>query len=381
MSLRNYLLHRKDKDNGRYLLFKSSVPFKSLLTQWTKAPAVSGILEDKIGKDERDASSGAYLDGDGTRELRLTGYATTAFTYIDHTTGLEVADTTDASADFLVPSNGMDSVTVDGYTGYFEGGNQDTVVELINSNGDVLKATIQNATNSDRVSDVTVYSEMDMTGYTEQLLYEVYPIPVTAGLFDFSAKNLPSRKWWFEDGTTSEDERPAVTLATDQTVYLTGDFRNSVNLEISDNGTNNLYVGDLGDLPLLTNYANFYGCLNLTGDISSLSNITNYANFGNCVNLTGDISSLSNVTNFASFNSCSNLTGILDPHANLQYLYLTNTGLSINDVDQTVINLDTNTTRTNGTLNLSGLQRSSASTTAINSLIALGWSVTDATVV
>lgn len=185
-------------------------------------------------------------------------------------------------------------------------------------------------------------------------------LEVTAGLFDFSVTNANNLLWVFADGSTSTDIKPTRTLTEDQTVKVYCDDWSKSNIVFRDNDTNTNYVGDIKVLKRLRYYANFYNCANLTGDISALSNISYYASFGNC----------------------ANLVGVLNPHPSLRYLYLNNTGLSINDVDQTVINLDTNTTATSTrALNISGLERSTVSSSAIASLITKGWSVTDATVV
>ena len=207
-------------------------------------------------------------------------------------------------------------------------------------------------------------------------------LEVTAGLFDFSVTNANNLLWVFADGSTSTDIKPTRTLTEDQTVKVYCDDWSKSNIVFRDNDTNTNYVGDIKVLKRLRYYANFYNCANLTGDISALSNISYYADFYNCANLTGDISALSNISYYASFGNCANLVGVLNPHPSLRYLYLNNTGLSINDVDQTVINLDTNTTATSTrALNISGLERSTVSSSAIASLITKGWSVTDATVV
>jgi hypothetical protein len=60
---------------------------------------------------------------------------------------------------------------------------------------------------------------------------------------------------------------------------------------------------------------------------------------------------------------------------------LSYTGVSSADLDTSISNLNTITTVTSGTLKLSGLTRTGASTPAINALINKGWSVTDAKVV
>lgn len=187
---------------------------------------------------------------------------------------------------------------------------------------------------------------------------QVFPLVCTAGLFDFSIINGENVLWVFPDGTTSTADRPTRELIEGGTVLLFCTNFSSGNIEINSNSTDSNYVGDLADFPTLTYYADFSNT-NVSGDISALSNLAFTARFAN-----------------------TNVSGVLNPHPKLRYLHLQNTNLSQNDVDQTVINLDNNTVAT-GTreLNIRGLKRTSASTGAINSLIAKGWNVTDAEVV
>ena len=235
--------------------------------------------------------------------------------------------------------------------------------------------------------------------FSGQKAKQVFFITMQAGLMDFSITNGEGVLWLFPDNTTSTADRPSITLAEAGTVFLYCDDFTKADIEISDNTTDTNYIGDLSDLPPLTYltsfsnagvtgdidalsnltyYANFYNT-NVTGDISNLSNLTYFARFYN-TNVTGDISNLSNLTYYANFGNAP-VTGVLNPHPSLRSLYLYGTNLSTNDVDQTAINLDTNTSRADGTLNISGLNRTSASTDALNSLLAKGWSVTDGTVV
>lgn len=207
------------------------------------------------------------------------------------------------------------------------------------------------------------------------------PIRMDAGLMDFSITGADNLKWYFPDGTTSTSTQPAKTLTEPGVVYAVCDDWSKGTIEVIDNNTDPKYVGNTSDLEYLTYLANFGNCTNLTGDISSLSNLAYYANFYGCSNLTGDILNLSNLTNYANFYGCSNLMGVLNPKPTLNHIDLRVTGLSISDVDQSIINLNDVTTVTDGTLRLTGLQRSSASTGAINSLVAKGWTVSDATVV
>jgi len=93
------------------------------------------------------------------------------------------------------------------------------------------------------------------------------------------------------------------------------------------------------------------------------------------------LSSLSNLTTTLVLSNCPLITGVLSPKATLSYIDISYTGVSSADLDTSISNLNTITTVTSGTLKLSGLTRSSASTMAINALITKGWAVTDATVV
>ena len=150
----------------------SLIPFRSDVLQYTKAPATDGILRDrKPGvttgiPDGRTQPETNVLDGDGTRKLRFT-YISTALTYVDYTTGLTENGTTDTNGDFLIPTNGVASLTIDGYTFYFEGGNQDIKCAGHNSSGQTIYGEIQNSTSSDRIQSDAVESNQDLVGYTE----------------------------------------------------------------------------------------------------------------------------------------------------------------------------------------------------------------------
>jgi type IV pilus assembly protein PilA len=210
---------------------------------------------------------------------------------------------------------------------------------------------------------------------------EVLVIRMNTGLMDFSVTGADNLKWYFPDGTTSTLERPAVTLTAPGVVYAICDDWSKNTIAVNDNATNGNYIGDLSDLSSLTHFVICDNCYNITGDISFLRNITYYANFYGCTNLTGDISALNNLTFFARFNYCVNLTGVLTPTSTLKYAYLSSFGISTPDLNQSIINLNNVTEINNGILDIRGLIRTNISDDAINSLIAKGWNVLDATVV
>jgi hypothetical protein len=248
----------------------------------------------------------------------------------------------------------------------------------------------------------------DLTGSTGKTSkfgkIEVFPIVCAAGTCDFSAKFVGNRTWYFADGTTSTVERPAKVLATEQTVYLVGNF--NARSEINDNNTNALYKGTLNDIPKgLESSLILVSCTQATGSLSDLQgrikfvlstancslitgdllhlkgNITSFLNL-NFNNITGSLDSLgSGIQDFISLRGC-NVNGVLDPNPNMRTLNVQNTLMSTSDVDSTVIALDTKTTATGTrTLTLTGLNRTVASTAAVTSLRAKGWTVNDATVV
>jgi hypothetical protein len=205
----------------------------------------------------------------------------------------------------------------------------------------------------------------------------ILPIVHGAGLMDFSIEGGSDVMWKLADGTISYSTRPVKTLpAGTSYLYCSNLWANGV--AIKSNGTNKNYVGKTSDLSNLTYSASFNNT-EVTGDIASLSNLTYYASFNN-TEVTGDIASLSNLTYYASFYG-TQVYGILTPTPTLTRIYLTDTNLTTNDVDQSVINLNNVTTITNGILSIFGLTRTIASTAAINALVAKGWSVTDATVI
>jgi hypothetical protein len=228
---------------------------------------------------------------------------------------------------------------------------------------------------------------------------EVLIIRMNTGLMDFSVTGADNLKWYFPDGTTSISAHPAITLTESGVVYAVCDDWSKNGIKISDNSTNENYVGKTSDLSTLTTLINANSTY-ITGDISFFSNLTSdielvstgvygdIINFKNVdmvielnhsVDVYGDISNLS--PSLYLNLGYSKVYGILIPLPTLRYVHLHNTLLSISDVDQSVINLNNVTEIENGVLGLGGLTRTSASTDAINSLIAKGWTVYDTTVV
>jgi len=177
------------------------------------------------------------------------------------------------------------------------------------------------------ITELENYTLSDIFGENPIRNNRVYQIKMDADLMDFSV-NSGTVTWYFPDGTTSTDLRPAKTLATAGTVYLIhSDFSGST-LQLNDNDTNNNYKGSLADLPALTNYLNLTACSSVTGSLSDLPALTYYLSLYNCSLVTGSLSDLPALTYRLDLYNCSLVTGSLsDLPALTYYLDLYNCSL------------------------------------------------------
>lgn len=135
---------------------------------------------------------------------------------------------------------------------------------------------------------------------------------------------------------------------------------------------------DLSDLGgKLTYYLNLYNCKNITGSLSDLGGkITYYLNLFNCNNITGNLADLGGkLTNYLNLSGCQNITGVYSGNSYPTTVNLSNTGLTAADMDQTLINFNTGTTKS-GTFTANGMTRTAASDAAVAGLTAKGWTIT-----
>lgn len=138
---------------------------------------------------------------------------------------------------------------------------------------------------------------------------------------------------------------------------------------------------DLSDLGgKLTYYLNLYNCKNITGSLSDLGGkITYYLNLFNCNNITGNLADLGGkLTNYLNLSGCQNITGVYSGNSYPTTVNLSNTGLTAADMDQTLINFNTGTTKS-GTFTANGMTRTAASDDAVAGLTAKGWTVSGLT--
>jgi hypothetical protein len=139
-------------------------------------------------------------------------------------------------------------------------------------------------------------------------------------------------------------------------------------------------IGDLSDVSNVSYYLRLFNCSSVTGDLSDVSNVSHFLDLYDCSNVTGDLSDVSNVSYYLRLFNCSNVTGSLSSACTATDINLTNIDCSSAELDTTIANLVT-ANQSDGTLILTGLTRTSASSADVATLESRGWTVTDATIV
>ena len=140
-----------------------------------------------------------------------------------------------------------------------------------------------------------------------------------------------------------------------------------------------LVTGSLADLQgKITYWLNLAYCSLVTGSLADLQGkITYLLSLAYCTLVTGSLSDLQGkITYYLSLANCSLVTGIYSPIStatDLRYVYLSGTGQSTAEVDQTIINIANVVTVANGALETNA--RTSTSDSAVATLKALGWTV------
>ena len=140
-------------------------------------------------------------------------------------------------------------------------------------------------------------------------------------------------------------------------------------------------TGDLADLGgKITYFLSLSNCKNITGDLADLGGkITNTLRMSNCRNITGDLADLGGkITNILDLYYCRNISGVYSGNVYPASINLSYTGVSAEEMDQNLINLNENTSK-KGTFTANGMSRTAASDAAVAGLIAKGWTVTGLT--
>jgi len=139
-------------------------------------------------------------------------------------------------------------------------------------------------------------------------------------------------------------------------------------------------TGVLSDLPPVTDSLDMYNCNLITGSLADLPPLTQLVRLYNCNLITGSLADLPTLQNYLDLRECPNITGSLAATQELTTILINNIGCSSAELDITIANLVT-ANQSNGELNMSGLNRTSASDADIATLQGRGWTITDATVV
>jgi hypothetical protein len=138
------------------------------------------------------------------------------------------------------------------------------------------------------------------------------PIRMNAGLMDFSVTGHDGVKWVFPDGTVSNADRPAVTMATSGVVrlYLRNPSKSGV--VVNDINTNANFVGYLKDFNKLTYSLNLANT-GVTGKLSDLGGrLTYQLILSNCSSITGSLSDLlGKIETTIDMTGCTLITGSL----------------------------------------------------------------------
>ena len=118
----------------------------------------------------------------------------------------------------------------------------------------------------------------------------------------------------------------------------------------------------------------------LKADLSDLGGkITYYLNLSNCTKITGGLADLGGkITNTLSLSNCTNISGVYSGIAYPTTINLSYTGVSAEEMDQNLINLNENTSK-KGTFTANGMSRTAASDDAVAGLTAKGWTITGLT--
>ena len=140
-------------------------------------------------------------------------------------------------------------------------------------------------------------------------------------------------------------------------------------------------TGDLADLGgKITNTLGLGNCTKITGDLADLGGkITNTLSLYNCRNITGDLADLGGkITYYLNLYNCRNISGVYSGIAYPTTINLSYTGVSAEEMDQSLINLNENMNK-KGTFTANGMSRTAASDAAVAGLISKGWTITGLT--
>ena len=178
-------------------------------------------------------------------------------------------------------------------------------------------------------------------------------LPHDAGTFNATAKG--NNIIWEYNGERIQGNTCSFNVLRDNGTICLAFDEALEKLEIKNNNALKAGLSDLGGK--ITNTLSLYNCRNITGDLADLGGkITYYLNLYNCRNISGVYSGIAYPTTI-----------------NLSY-----TGVSAEEMDQSLINLNENMNK-KGTFTANGMSRTAASDAAVAGLISKGWTITGLT--
>lgn len=165
------------------------------------------------------------------------------------------------------------------------------------------------------------------------------------------------------------------TNVTGDLADLDGKIRDTLVLIDCTNITGSL--ADLGGN--ITSVLALNNCNKITGSLADLEgNITIQLGLEGCTSITGSLTDLGGkISSLLNLAGCTNITGVYTPTDGVvpTQTFLNNTGLSAADMDQTLINYATLSSKTNGTFTARNMTRTAASDEAIATLTGRGWTI------
>ena len=201
-------------------------------------------------------------------------------------------------------------------------------------------------------------------------------LPHDTGAFNATAKG--NNIIWEYNGERIQGETCAFNITNDYSTVRIAFDEALEKLEIKNNNALKADLSDLGGK--ITNTLRLDNCTKITGDLADLGGkITNTLRLGNCTNITGDLADLGGkITNYLSLSNCTNISGVYSGNAYPTSINLSYTGVSAEEMDQNLINLNENMNK-KGMFTVSGMKRTAASDAAVAGLIAKGWTITGLT--
>lgn len=189
---------------------------------------------------------------------------------------------------------------------------------------------------------------------TEASEFNIYPIQHSQGVVAFEGLDGGGNEWILTDGTFLATDSFSKNLPAGTSYLIMDDFTGS---SITSLGTGLIYVGDLQDIPKNVGIIELEDT-NVAGDIIELNHILETVYISNASGVYGEVQALSGLTGAIDLNGCSGVSGDISSLTNAQHiilngcpvsgvlpsgasyieLNLSDTSLTFDDLNDTIIN-------------------------------------------